>query len=70
MEIRDEEGLTSTDRLVAAIFSASLCMGSGRHDPDDYLANYDEFLKRMSDRAFAKVEATLADVAAALNAEE
>ncbi len=70
MENQDEDGLTSTDKLVAAIFSAAMCAGSGRHRPDDYLAGYDDFLKRTSDRAFAKMEAALADVAAALNAEE
>jgi len=61
--IRDiKKVLDSTDRLAAAIFAAATCVGLNHHKPEDYLAHYDEFLKRMYEREFAALDGDTPEV--------
>jgi hypothetical protein len=46
--------MDDTDRIVAAIFAASHCRGLADPVHADYLAQYDEFLRLLGERAEAE----------------
>ncbi|HEV2546712.1 MAG TPA: hypothetical protein VGU20_05200 [Stellaceae bacterium] len=52
--------MTETDKLVAAIFTASICAQSGANGPDEYLAQYEAFLEKMRERASRSPEVVIA----------
>jgi hypothetical protein len=43
--------MEDSDRIVAAIYAASSCQAHNRHSADEFLAYYDELIKKMSSRA-------------------
>jgi hypothetical protein len=48
--------MTEADKIVAAIFAASMC--AGKQDHAIYLKTYDEFLNKMKGREEAKKKKT------------
>jgi hypothetical protein len=44
------KAMTDTDKLVAAIFAAAILSRTNGNNHDDYLAQYDIFINKMSER--------------------
>jgi hypothetical protein len=42
--------MNETDKIVAAILAAALCTKAGAVEMDDYIANYEEIARRLSER--------------------
>ena len=50
--------MDDTTKIVAAILAANLCAQAGSSDMDDYIANYEEIVDRLSKRKTTQVKAT------------
>jgi len=42
--------MTDTDKIVAATFAVARCGGLGHSKPEDYIAEYDSFLRLLNER--------------------